>query len=82
MSGEPMKPAKRKEAEAARAPEMRSEYDFSHGVRGKYAARYAAGTNVVVLAPDVAAVFPDSQAVNEALRTLVRLGQARMAPPH
>ncbi|MBV9496560.1 MAG: hypothetical protein JOZ54_20100 [Acidobacteria bacterium] len=49
------------------------EYDFSEGVRGKYAARYAAGTNVVVLSPDVAEVFPDSEAVNEALRTLVRI---------
>jgi hypothetical protein len=53
--------------------EMRSHYDFSGGVRGKYAARYAEGTNVVVLAPDVAEVFPDSIAVNEALRTLVRM---------
>lgn len=53
--------------------EMRSHYDFSGGVRGKYAARYAEGTNVIVLAPDVAKVFPDSVAVNEALRTLVRM---------
>ncbi len=53
--------------------EMREHYDFSGGVRGKYAARYAEGANVVVLAPDVAEVFPDSAAVNEALRTLVRL---------
>ena len=53
--------------------EMRSHYDFSGGVRGKYAARYAEGPNVVVLAPDVAEVFPDSIAVNEALRTLVRI---------
>jgi len=53
--------------------EMRSHYDFSEGVRGKYAARYAEGPNVVVLAPDVAEVFPDSIAVNEALRTLVRI---------
>jgi hypothetical protein len=53
--------------------EMREHYDFSGGVRGKYAAGYAAGTNVVVLAPDVAEVFPDSIAVNEALRTLVRM---------
>jgi hypothetical protein len=52
---------------------MRSHYDFSGGVRGKYAARYAEGPNVVVLAPDVAEVFPDSIAVNEALRTLVRI---------
>ena len=53
--------------------DMRAHYDFSNGVRGKYAARYAEGTNVIVLAPDVAAVFPDSVAVNEALRTLVRM---------
>jgi hypothetical protein len=53
--------------------EMRSHYDFSGGERGKYAARYAEGTNVVVLAPDVAAMFPDSVAVNEALRTFVRM---------
>jgi len=49
------------------------EYDFSAGVRGKYAPRYAEGSNVAMLAPDVAAIFPDSQSVNEALRTLVRL---------
>jgi len=53
--------------------EMRSHYDFSGGERGKYAARYAEGPNVVVLAPDVAAIFPDSVAVNEALRTFVRM---------
>jgi len=52
---------------------MRPEYDFSKGVRGVTAARYAQGTNVVLLDPDVAQVFPDSQAVNEALRTLTRL---------
>ena len=49
------------------------DYDFSDGVRGKYAARFATGTNVVVLSPDVAEFFPDSEAVNEALRTLVRV---------
>ena len=47
--------------------------DFSGGVRGKYAARFAEGTNLVALSPDVAEVFPDSEAVNEALRTLVRI---------
>jgi len=51
---------------------MRSEYDFSKGVRGKYAQRYAAGTNVVLLEPDVAKEFPDAAAVNEALRRLLR----------
>ena len=57
--------------------EMRPEYDFSNGVRGKYAARYALGTNVVLLEPDVAAVFPDSKSVNEALRTLTHLVKGR-----
>ena len=52
---------------------MVPEYDFSKGVRGKYAKRYAAGSNVVVLSPDVAKRFPDSDSVNKALRTLVRL---------
>jgi hypothetical protein len=51
---------------------MRSEYDFSNGVRGKYAKRYAEGTNVVLLDPDVAKEFPDAAAVNEALRQLLR----------
>jgi hypothetical protein len=54
--------------------EMREEYDFSQGVRGKYAHRFAEGSNVVVLEPDVAARFPDSKAVNEALRELVKSG--------
>ena len=54
---------------------MPDEYDFSKGVRGKYAKRYAQGTNVVVLAPDVAAVFPDADSVNEALRTLVHIAR-------
>ena len=52
---------------------MLPEYDFSKGVRGKYAKRYATGSNVVVLSPDVAKRFPDSDSVNKALRTLVRL---------
>lgn len=57
--------------------------DFSGGVRGKYAARYAEGTNLVALSPDVAEIFPDSTAVNEALRTLVRLSgkTARASKP-
>ena len=41
--------------------DMREEYDFSEGVRGKYAERFAQGSNVVVLDPDVANVFPDSR---------------------
>ena len=56
-------------------PDMRDEYDFSKGVWGKYAQKYTEGTNIVMLEPDVAAVFPTSEAVNEALRTLIRLMQ-------
>ncbi len=50
--------------------EMLREYDFSQGVRGKYARRYATGSNVVVLEPDVAKVFPNAEAVNTSLRSL------------
>jgi len=52
--------------------EMRSEYDFSGGVRGKYAARFAEGSNLVLLAPDVAAEFPTATAVNKALRAVIK----------
>src|SRR3989442_15457207 len=53
----------------ARPPDdMRSEYDFRGGVRGKFYKEYMKGTNVVLLDPDVEEVFPDSRAVNEALR--------------
>jgi len=52
---------------------MRKEYDFSKGVRGKYAKRFAAGSNVVVLDPDLAKVFPDSASVNDALRAVAEL---------
>ena len=54
----------------AAEPAMRAEYDFSRGVRGKYARRYAQGANVVVLAPDVAKVFPNTESVNSSLRAL------------
>jgi hypothetical protein len=56
--------------------EMRAEYDFSEGVRGKYADRYAQGTNVVVLDPDVAAEFKTSEDVNKALREIVEKRRA------
>ena len=52
-------------------PDMLEEYDFSKGKRGVYAQRYAEGTNVVLLDPDVAAVFKTSEAVNDALRELI-----------
>jgi hypothetical protein len=56
--------------------EMRPEYDFSDGVRGKYAARFEQGSNVVVLPPDLTAEFPTPQDVHAALRRVAR-GRAR-----
>ena len=53
--------------------DMLGEYDFSKGVRGKYAKRYARGTNVVILDPDVAKMFPDSESVNHALHSLAEI---------
>ncbi len=53
--------------------EMLDEYDFSNGVRGKYVDRFAKGCNVIVLDPDVAQVFPDSESVNQALRALAEI---------
>lgn len=46
--------------------------DFSQGIRGKYYSRYLKGTNTVVLEPEVAKMFPDSESVNDALKTLIR----------
>jgi len=56
--------------------DMLPEYDFSGGIRGKYAERYAEGTNIVVLSPDLAVMFPTSEDVNAALRKLVASGYA------
>jgi hypothetical protein len=56
---------------------MLPEYDFSGGVRGEYAQQYAEGTNVVVLEPDVARVFPDADSVNHALRALAGILEHR-----
>jgi hypothetical protein len=53
--------------------EMQSEYDFANGARGKYARRYAQGTNVVLLEPDVARAFPNAKAVNGSLRALAKI---------
>ncbi len=61
------------DVEPVDADEILPEYDLTNGVRGKYAARYAEGTNLVRLDPDVAKVFPDSASVNEALRALVKI---------
>jgi hypothetical protein len=83
---------KKKPSKSAAAPserdseEMLPEYDaelLRHGVRGKYVQRFREGTNIVVLEPDVAAAFPDSQSVNSALRALLEIArrQARSKSP-
>ena len=62
--------------------ELRAEYDLSQlkgRVRGKYVERYRAGTNLVLLEPDVAAVFPDAKAVNEALRLLIKVAENQVS---
>ena len=51
---------------------MKQEYDFTSGARGKYFKRYQQGTNIVVLDPEIAKFFSSSEAVNEALRALMR----------
>jgi hypothetical protein len=56
--------------------EMLPEYDLTGGVRGKYVERYRQGTNVVLLEPELAKVFTSSEAVNDALRELVRIRTA------
>ncbi len=67
-----------KKASKVRSKEMLEEYDFSKGVRGKYAKRYAEGTNLVILEPDVAKVFPNSKVVNNALRMLIKISQQQL----
>ena len=67
-----------------RRDELRREYDRSKlkgGVRGKYLARYRAGTNLVLLSPDVAKYFPDEQSVNKALRTLIHTAKRPLRRP-
>jgi hypothetical protein len=53
--------------------DMQAEYDFSNAVQGKYARRYARGTNMVLLDPDVAKIFGDSDSVNKALRLFAKM---------
>jgi hypothetical protein len=62
--------------------DMLEDYDFSGGVRGKYAKRYAEGTNVVVVDPDIVEYFPDPDTVNDALRTLAALMKRREEAEH
>ena len=54
-------------------PDMLDEYDFSKGIRGKYAQRYSKGSNIVKLDDDVAEIFPDEKSVNDALRALANI---------
>ena len=58
--------------------EMRDEYDFSEGVRGKFYQQYGEGTNIVLLDADVAEVFRDSEMVNQALRTLITIAKNQL----
>jgi len=57
---------------------MREEYDFTEGIRGKYAKRFSNGSNIIVLDPDVAKLFPDSKTVNEVLRSIARIAQQKV----
>lgn len=61
--------------------DLRPEYDMKSllkgGMRGKYAARYRAGTNLVLLEPEVAKAFPNEKAVNEALKLVIKLKQVQ-----
>lgn len=54
-------------------PDMRDEYDFSGGIRGKHYRQFLEGTNLVVLDPDVYKIFHDSESVNEALRAMGKI---------
>jgi hypothetical protein len=63
--------------------ELRKEYrrsDFGKMIRGKYAGRIAAATNVVVLDPEVAKAFPNDRTVNDALRSLIKIAEATARP--
>jgi alpha-beta hydrolase superfamily lysophospholipase len=65
------------------ASDIRPEYDFAKmkgGVRGKYAKRYRAGTNLVLLDPEVYKAFPTAAAVNEALRAVLAITKAIRRP--
>jgi hypothetical protein len=67
-----MKKASKSRKSVPRRSTMRREYDFSRGIRGKYAKRFSQGTNLVLLDPDVATKFPNAAAVNKALREVLK----------
>ena len=67
-----------KSMKKVKAEDLRKEYtlkDLGSGVRGKYLDAYTKGTNLVLLSPDVAAVFKNEESVNEALRSLIKVAQ-------
>lgn len=64
-----------KKAKETKDSDLLPECDFKGGVRGRYAAKYAEGKNVVLLEPDIAQSFPDSAAVNKALRLLLEIAR-------
>lgn len=70
-----------KKNEAVLDDDMLPEYDFKGGVRGKYARDYGRNRNLRILDPDLLKVFPDSDSVNEALHTLVRIASSSTAIP-
>lgn len=68
----------------SKADELRSEYrreDLGRGVRGKHYRKYIKGTNLVLLRPEVARAFPTSEAVNEALQSLIDVASRTAKPP-
>ena len=74
----------RKESVKKKRDGLRAEYDLSRlkgGVRGKYYRQATAGTNLVLIEPELAEVFPDTEAVNRALRLLVDTAEAATAQP-
>ncbi len=79
-TGEPLEQAE-DEPGAIVEREIREHYEFENGQRGQYAPLFPQKPHVVVLSPDVAAVFPDSDSVNEALRVLVKAAQASVPTP-
>ena len=66
----------KKAGNSEEADAMRSEYDFSCGVRNPYAGRFAKGSNLVMIRPEIFAAFPSEEAVNEALSSLICKGVA------
>ena len=76
MDTENTTPQEAEEDFDAGGPEMRAQYSFKGGQRGRYAHLFPQEPSFIVLSPDMAAVFPDSDAVNDALRTLVKAAQA------